>query len=132
MTDWIATIDDLTYKLECAQFRIEELERVVGLDYACPLALRLSRNQARMLGLLMHKKVASKDALYTALYTDVICDKELPESKVIDVQISHMRRKLRPFGIEIETIWGTGYALAPEAKEKINRMVEQETGRAAA
>ena len=40
--------------------------------------------------------------------------------KIIDVWICKMRKKLRPYGIEVKTAWGAGYEI-PEASEVIAR-----------
>ena len=34
----------------------------------------------------------------------------------IDAKICHLRRKLKPFGLVIETLWGEGYRLTPSAR----------------
>lgn len=132
MTDLIAQIDDLTYKLECAHARIEELEGALGANYGLPLCFGLTPIQARLLSFLMVKKVALKEAIYNALYSDIICDKDLPTTKNLDIQICLIRKKLRCFGIEIETLWGIGYSLSLENKDKINRLLDQEAGKVAA
>lgn len=35
------------------------------------------------------------------------------EIKIVDVYICKLRKKLRPFSIEVVTVWGTGYQLTP-------------------
>jgi len=35
------------------------------------------------------------------------------------VVLSHLRGKLRPVGIEIETVWGRGYRLDPENAQRL-------------
>lgn len=71
-----------------------------------------------------------KDAL-NALYSSpsgpqskarlLVASKVKPEAdeKVIEVRVSSMRRKLKPFGIEIKNIWGEGYYLPKESREII-------------
>lgn len=39
--------------------------------------------------------------------------------KMVDVLICNLRRKLRPFGITIETLWGLGYHLEPQMRERV-------------
>jgi len=41
------------------------------------------------------------------------------DPKVLQVQMSKMRRKLRPFGLEIETAHGEGYVLERASREKL-------------
>ena len=39
----------------------------------------------------------------------------------VKVRMCHIRQKLKPYGITIETIWGEGYRLPPESKAAIAR-----------
>lgn len=54
-------------------------------------------------------RVVGKEALMTSLY-GLRPDCE-PEIKIIDAFICKLRKKLRVIGVEIDTAWGTGYAL---------------------
>jgi two-component system cell cycle response regulator CtrA len=40
---------------------------------------------------------------------------------LLGVVISRARKKLKPYGIEIQTVWGEGYKLYPESKEAVLR-----------
>jgi hypothetical protein len=44
-----------------------------------------------------------------------------PES--VTVQIHHLRKRLAPFGIQIISIWGHGYALADGDRERLLAMI---------
>ena len=52
-------------------------------------------------------QIVSKEALYTAMYSDRF---DPPELKIIDVYISHLRKQL-PKEYKLITIWGHGYRL---------------------
>lgn len=97
--------------------RIEQLEAALGLTFLAPLEWGLTGRQTRLFGALMAREILTKQAAMTALYTDV-CDDDEPQIKIIDVFICHIRRKVKPFGIEIHTVWGTGYRLTPESKAR--------------
>lgn len=62
-------------------------------------------------------QVRSKEQLLLALYWQRH-DGEEPEIKIIDVWICKMRRKLRRLGVEIDTVWGTGYRFVLLASER--------------
>lgn len=55
-------------------------------------------------------RVLSKEALLNDLY-GLLPDE--PEIKIIDVFICKLRKKLKPLGVEIQTVWGKGYRLLP-------------------
>jgi two-component system cell cycle response regulator CtrA len=104
--------------IEQQQSRIWELEeRVRQLEDALspsavliPIEWRLTTSEARMFAHLTTKPQCSKDSLMAALY-GLKPDDDEPEVKIVDVFVCKMRRKLKPFGVEIVTIWGQGYGL---------------------
>jgi len=55
-------------------------------------------------------RIISKEALLFALYQ---LRQEEPELKIIDVFICKLRKKLKPLGISIDTVWGRGYRMLP-------------------
>ena len=85
----------------------------------------ISKTEEKILLVLYRRHgLVSKHALYFAVYgeeSDVL-------SKVIEVHLCHIRRKLKPFGIEILTTHGCGFALPEESYAKLSPHV---TGQAA-
>ena len=47
----------------------------------------------------------------------------MPNRKTLDVHISNLRLKLKPFGVELVTIRKLGFRLAEGAHDKINRLL---------
>ncbi|CAN7583295.1 winged helix-turn-helix domain-containing protein [Devosia sp. LjRoot16] len=81
--------------------------------------LRLQPQVARVLAALMGSPMVSKGELLEAM-----CDGwEERELKNVDVRIFHLRKALRPHGVEIETIWGQGYRLVPEMKTRVRQLL---------
>jgi two-component system, cell cycle response regulator CtrA len=70
----------------------------------------------------MQRDVATKEMILTALYNGM----DEPQAKIIDVFVCKMRKKLQSFGIEISTLWGRGYYLTREMKDKVRALREQE------
>jgi DNA-binding response OmpR family regulator len=62
-------------------------------------------------------RVLSKESLLEWMY-QINPDKE-PELKIIDVYVCKLRKKISPLGVRIDTLWGKGYALAPDSKLEI-------------
>jgi hypothetical protein len=52
-------------------------------------------------------------------------------AKSCDVHVCRIRRRLRPFGIRVETIWGVGHRLAKDDRRKILDHLDQLEGAAA-
>lgn len=47
------------------------------------------------------------------------CKKDFPSEKLIEAKICHMRRKLSPYDLKIETQWGYGFRLADESRRRL-------------
>ena len=64
---------------------------------------------------ILTREYASKDAIMAALYWD----KDEPgEEKIVDVLICKIRKKIKPYGIDIKTHWGRGYYLPAEIRRQ--------------
>ena len=90
--------------------------KIIDLDIADALAGDYGR--------LLKGGVCSKDALMNALYNVGVDDE--PEIKIIDVFICKLRKKLKPFGLDIETVWGRGYLMTPAMITKFKAEWERE------
>lgn len=97
-------------RIDTLEERIRQLEEALA-PTCVPVRMewRLTSSEARVFAHLTTRDHATKQSIMLAMYSDRI-DVE-PEIKIVDVFICKMRRKLKPFGIEIATIWGQGYAL---------------------
>ena len=82
----------------------------LGMNFLAPLEFRLTGKEGQMLGRLLKGGAVTKTQFMTSLYSGM----DEPELKIIDVFICKLRKKLKPWGLEIQTIWGSGYFM-PEA-----------------
>lgn len=101
--------------------RIAELEEIVGLTAAMPLiaTLRwrgLTRNPARLLGMLLRRPIVPHSCAHDALYGDV---KDAREITAIPTVLKNLRKVLRPMGVEIINMYGEGWMITPDDKRKI-------------
>lgn len=103
-------------RIEFLEERIRQLEEaLMPSTVVVPVEYQLTANEARVFAHLASRDVGTKQSIMMALYSD---RSEEPEIKIVDVFVCKLRRKLRPFGVHIETIWGQGYRLArPGAAE---------------
>lgn len=94
------------YKEENRQLRA----MLTARDFHMPLEWRLTRAEERLLGSLYSAPnfMRRQEALRMAS-----CINPDADVKVVEVRISKMRKKLKPYGIEIRTVWGEGYQLTP-------------------
>lgn len=75
--------------------------------------VRLTANEFGVLQLLHQRmpRVLTKQALLSSLYQ--LRPDDPPEIKIVDVWICKLRKKLKPLGINIDTVWGQGYRMLP-------------------
>lgn len=92
--------------------QVESLESVLNLDKAANVqaVFGISEALAQILIMLSDGKPRNKEALHAALYYRRP-DIDAPETKIIDTLISKLRKYIEPHGIQIGTVWGSGYRL---------------------
>jgi DNA-binding response OmpR family regulator len=83
---------------------------------------QLTAAQSRALMALLEHKQVSREAMHTAMAHD---GNPTSQIKTIDVILSKMRAKLRPYGVEITTVHGLGFRLTEDAGDKINRLLAE-------
>lgn len=105
--------------LALAEERIAQLEReLAGTDVWCaPRDWNLTPSEATVLGVLVHRRLATPGAILAAVYRDMARDE--PDEKIVDVFICKIRQKLRRAGIAIETVRGMGWRLPPETRARL-------------
>jgi two-component system cell cycle response regulator CtrA len=108
-----ARLDALEAENERLRDELEALKASLGLRFLAPVEMGLTGHETKMFGRLLRGDAVSKDGLMNAVYTVGIDDQ--PEIKIIDVFICKIRKKLKPFGIEIATIWGVGYQMTAQS-----------------
>lgn len=112
--DVVARLEVIEAENAMLREEIERLRHLLGHHWLPPIEWRLTGSEARVFGTLLAREIATKDAIMAALYRDA--GKEEAEEKICDVFICKLRKKVKPFGIEILTQWGTGWRLPAETR----------------
>lgn len=110
-----ARIDALQERVGLLQERVHQLEAAMGMTMLAPPEWGLTPAETRVVGVLLTRDIATKDAVMAALYRDTGRDEA--EIKIVDVFVCKIRKKLRPFGFEISTRWGCGYQIEGEMRQ---------------
>lgn len=117
---------------EALKQRVEALEHLVdslvqsigGLTTALPNTWHLSLQEEVVFRLLYsRRRPVPRWELMDGLYGD---NGMRPGDKIIDVLICKMRKKLDPYGILIETVWGNGYQLTKDARLLARAAIQEE------
>ncbi|MBK0020940.1 helix-turn-helix domain-containing protein [Ochrobactrum sp. S46] len=104
----------LLARIDAQAERIRQLEEVLApSSINVPIEWCLTGSEAAVFACLAARKIATKDMIYHALYATRTED---IEPKIVDVFIHKLRRKVVPFGVVIETLWGSGYYLQNREK----------------
>lgn len=106
-------IDRLEAELKClrSDFHAEA--------YTAPYEFRLNWSQERILGALVrHASPLTHDALFEVTRGPRARADDRGE-KLIHTVVCKLRQKLRPFGVEIDTVSGVGYRLSPATRQRL-------------
>jgi hypothetical protein len=120
MMDWEARAKLLDVENETLREENRQLKQALLGAAEPPPYFGLTGSEAKMFNVLLHNRAPRPEAFMTALFsTDA---DEPPDEKILDVWICKMRKKLKPFGIEIKTHWGECWEM-PEASKEIARQL---------
>jgi DNA-binding response OmpR family regulator len=112
----------LSERVQQLEDYVAELKATFGLvEDPRWLALGLTVMEGRIMAALMKNDVLSKEALMFALYDGGI-DAYDRSTKILDVYVCKINRKLAPHGIRIENVWSRGRRLSAESKQKLKEL----------
>ena len=95
------------------------LENEESLKVACARHFRATRLEAAILAVLLKRSEVTKAQLHLVIeQTRPNENRDETDPKMVDVVICHLRKKLKPFAIEIKTIWGVGYLVPAPDRDK--------------
>jgi DNA-binding response OmpR family regulator len=123
--DAVARIEVVERENDTLRERVAQLEAalVEAGGFLVPVEWRLTPSEARVFCALLSRPLLTKDALMAALYHNLGRDEA--DQKIVDVFICKLRKKLKPFGIAIETVWGQGYYLPPATRSQLRSEQQQ-------
>lgn len=88
------------------------LDNEDALKIACARHFRATRLEASLLAVLLRRSEVTKTQLHHVIEkTRPNENRDETDPKMVDVVICHLRKKLKPHGITIKTIWGVGYLI---------------------
>lgn len=117
--DYIAKLEQ---ENELLRERVRQLEQLLGMSFEAPPIFGFTPSEGVMFGMLLKNKIVRKEALLDGMQRGRPHNVEI---KIVDVLICKMRRKLKPYGISIETQWGNGYFLNAASKQAAQSILDQ-------
>jgi two-component system, cell cycle response regulator CtrA len=122
MTITLGYVKALELQNDKLREKIVTLEEMLGRHVEAPLMLGLTKQESKLFCALVKRDIVTKESAMDALYRD---KPNSAEVKIVDVFVSKIRRKLRPYDISIETVWGRGYLMPGPSKLKVAALLEQ-------
>lgn len=117
--------DDLVERLEREneelRARVKMLEAMAGATFESPPEFALTQKESVVFGMLLKNTIVRKQTFIEALYFH---KQDEAEIKIVDVFVCKVRRKLKPWKIEISTQWGQGYFMPAESKAIAQAMID--------
>lgn len=99
--------------------------------FSCQHVLKLTRLEAGFMLVLLRRAEADKETLHYVIETQRALRRTRPDSsettdpKMVDVIICKLRKKLKPFGIIIQTLWGHGYYIDETGREIVEQILTE-------
>jgi hypothetical protein len=90
---------------------------------------KVTKLQAALFAVLIKRTEVIKETLHQVIESRRKPNKEETDPKMVDVVICHLRQRLEPFGLAIETQWASGYYMTLDMRKKANLLLEQFIGR---
>lgn len=108
---------ELRHKLDSLLAEIERRDEPLPCDFTTSeeIIARVLRSRS--------PRVVSREALHTALYA-FRSEGEEPHLQVVDVLLSHVRKRLKAAGIAISNEWGRGWFMSVEAAAQWDRVAQ--------
>lgn len=88
------------------------------LKCACTRYFKASPLEAAMLALILKRDEVTKEQLHTVIEQGRGPGREPTEIKMVDVMICKLRKKLTSHDIEIKTMWGLGYFMTRQSRDR--------------
>ena len=86
---------------------------------------KVTKLQAALFAVLIKRTEVIKETLHQVIESRRKPNKEETDPKMVDVVICHLRQRLEPFEITIETQWASGYYMTLDMRKKANLLLEQ-------
>lgn len=99
----------------------EVVSRKVDDVTAAMGAYKLTPAEASVFVVLVNRGLAEHSVLEDAAFSDDAFEEIENPILAIRTYVKRMRKKIRPHGIEIETLYGVGYGMAEECRQKAKR-----------
>jgi hypothetical protein len=101
------------------------LENEEIIKSLCVRLFKATKQQAAVLCTMLRRTELTKDQIHVILQENRPSSSRNPTTiKMVDVVVHHIRKKIKPHGLVIETVWGTGYLITPKHRAMAIKLLE--------
>jgi hypothetical protein len=86
---------------------------------------KLTPQQALLLLVLLKRREVTRKQMHAAIESRRGGPKEETDKKIVDVVVCKLRKRLKTFGLEIETVWAWGYVMPTEHRKKALQLLNE-------
>jgi hypothetical protein len=86
---------------------------------------KVTKLQCSLLSPLLQRKEVTRTAMHEIIEKRRKPGSPPTEEKLVDVVICNLRKKLKPFGLEIKTIWSQGYYMTPDTRRSAHEQIAE-------
>ena len=123
MIDWEARAKLLEAENDTLREEVHALKQALMGGAEPPPLFGLTVSEMTMFNVLLNNRTARPDTFMVALYSTDADDP--PDEKILDVLIHKMRKKLKPFGIEIVTHFGECWEMPEASKARTRELMTE-------
>jgi two-component system cell cycle response regulator CtrA len=114
------TIAEQRVRIECLEEELRQLRQSLAPVVLFPIEWKLTATQQRLVAAFYK----SHDGFLTHDQVFLASGSEAEEAdNLVKVQIMHLRKKIKPLGLEINKRWGLGYEMPPESRDIIRSAI---------
>lgn len=95
------------------------------LVYNCVRMFKVTKLQAALLAVMLQRAEVTKETMHQVIEACRNPLKEETNPKMVDVVICHLRKRLKPFGLVIHTLWARGYYIEPSQRKFCLEMIDR-------
>lgn len=81
--------------------------------------LGLTKNECEILSAIVDHGRISREQLFVRVWG---ARRDPPDPQIIDVHLCRIRKRLKPYGMRIKTLWGAGWEMSKDDCERVREL----------
>ena len=95
----------------------------------CSTCFKFTPLESTVFVTTLRRSAATREHIHHAIEQNRNPADEITDQKMVDVVMCRIRKKLKPFDIKIDTVWGVGYVIKQEYRDRAIEIITAEIAR---